>query len=124
MRILDTAEKFFDACEAGKGWQGCAEFCTNKASFSAEAVALEEINTLEGYADWMRALYNRVTDVSYEIKGIAVDESRTVVLAYGVFHGTPIGEGEQKSFSTNYVYSMEFQGDKIGHLTKIWNDTY
>lgn len=53
MRILDIAEKFFEACEAGKGWKGCAEYCTDKASFSAEAVALEEINSLEGYADWM-----------------------------------------------------------------------
>ena len=26
-----------------------------------------------------------------------------------------------KSASTDYVYVMDFAGDKIGHLTKIWN---
>ena len=124
MTMIETAEKFFEACEVGKGWHGCAEFCTGNASFTAEAVALEDIKTLEGYCDWMNALYDRVSDVSYEIKGFALDKPRSAVLAYGVFKGTPIGEGEQKSFSTNYVYSMEFDGDKIGHVTKIWNDTY
>ena len=72
----------------------------------------------------MNALYGRVSEVSYEIKGSALDKPRSVVLAYGVFKGTPIGEGEQQSFSTNYVYSMEFEGDKIGHVARIWNDTY
>ena len=124
MGMLETAEKFFEACEVGKGWNGCSEYCTDNASFVAEAVALEDIKTLEGYCDWMTALYDRVSEVSYEIRGFALDKPRSVVLAYGVFRGTPIGEGEQKSFSTNYVYSMEFEGDKIGHVTKIWNDTY
>ena len=45
-------------------------------------------------------------------------------MAFGVFKGTPIGEGAQISFSTNYVYSMEFQEEKVAHITKIWNDTY
>ncbi len=124
MGIFETAEKFFEACETGKGWEGCAEYCTDDASFAAEAVALEEIKTLEGYAEWMRVLFDRVSDVSYEVKGFAADEPRDVVLAFGVFKGTPIGDGEQKSFSTNYVYSIEFEGEKIGHVTKIWNDTY
>ena len=124
MGMYETAEKFFEACETGKGWEGCAKFCTTNASFAAEAVALDDIKTLEGYCDWMHALFDRVSDVSYEIKGFAADESRGVVMAYGVFKGTPIGEGEQKSFSTNYVYSIEFEGEKVGHVTKIWNDTY
>ena len=103
MGIVETAEKFFEACEAGKGWDGCARYCTNNASFTAEAVALEEIKTIEGYCDWMHALYDRVSDVSYERNGFAQDKPRSVVMAFGVFKGTPIGEGAQISFSTNYV---------------------
>lgn len=122
--MRETAEKFFEACEAGHGWDGCKIYCSDTASFSAEAVALEDIKTLEDYTEWMRVLYDRVSDVSYDIKGFAMDESRNVVLAFGVFHGTPIGDGPQTSFSTNYVYSIEFEGSKIRHLTKIWNDTY
>ena len=72
----------------------------------------------------MHALYDRVSDVSYERNGFAQDKSRNVVMAFGVFKGTPIGEGAQISFSTNYVYSMEFQEEKVAHITKIWNDTY
>ncbi|WP_296428642.1 nuclear transport factor 2 family protein [Yoonia sp.] len=124
MGMFETAEKFFEACETGKGWDGCEQYCTDDASFAAEAVALENITTLGGYCDWMAAVYDRMSDVSYELKGFALDKPRSVVMAYGVFMGTPIGEGEQKSVSTNYVYSMEFEGDKIGHVTKIWNDTY
>jgi len=64
---------------------------------------LEEIKTIEGYCDWMHALYDRVSDVSYERNGFAQDKPRSVVMAFGVFKGTPIGEGAQISFSTNYV---------------------
>ena len=32
-----TAQGFFEACEAGKGWQACAPYCKPDASFSAQA---------------------------------------------------------------------------------------
>ena len=124
MTRFETAEKFFEACETGKGWSGCRAYCVENASFDAEAATLENIMTLESYADWMSALYDRVSDVSYDVRGFAEDEARNLVLAFGVFHGTPIGDGPQTSFSTNYVYSIEFEGSKIRHMTKIWNDTY
>jgi len=25
--ILEKAKLFFDACETGKGWDGCSEYC-------------------------------------------------------------------------------------------------
>jgi len=48
------------------------------------------------------------------------------VCAYGVFSATHTGEGGPcpptgKSTRTDYVYVMEFGGDKIRHMTKIWN---
>ena len=44
----------------------------------------------------------------------------------GVFSGTHTGQGGPcpptgKSTNTDYVYVMEFAGDKIRHMTKIWN---
>ncbi len=27
-----------------------------------------------------------------------------------------------KSVAADYVYMMEFDGDKIRHMTKVWND--
>ena len=45
-----------------------------------------------------------------------------------VFHGTqtgPGGPGEPtgNTVAADYVYAMQFDGDRIGHMTKIWNDT-
>jgi hypothetical protein len=46
--MLESAKMFFDACETGKGWEGCKDYCHAKATFSAQAGALAEIKTLEG----------------------------------------------------------------------------
>ena len=39
--------------------------------------------------------------------------------------GPPGGPGEPtgNSIAADYVYAMEFEGDQIRHMTKIWNDT-
>lgn len=34
MSIMDTAKQFFDACETGKGWDGCKDYCQADASFA------------------------------------------------------------------------------------------
>ena len=31
--IKETAAQFFDACETGKGWDACEQFCHPDASF-------------------------------------------------------------------------------------------
>jgi len=63
--IKNTAKQFFDACETGKGWAGCKQYCHPAATFSAQAGARVE---------------------------------------------------------ADYVYAMQFDGDRIRHMTKIWND--
>ena len=62
-----------------------------------------------------------------EVRSFAVDESRNNVVVFGVFRGTHTGEGGPvpatgKSAAADYVYVMDFDGDKIRHLTKICND--
>lgn len=125
--IRDTALRFFDACETGKGWEGCAAFCVPDATFSSQAEALLGVDTLEAYTDWMKGLFTPVPDGSYEIRSFAVDEDRGNVAAYGVFRGTHTEEGGPvpptgKSVEADYVYVMEFDGDRIRHMTKIWHD--
>ena len=125
--ITETARTFFEACETGKGWAGCREYCTAEATFSAQAEPLLDVKTLEQYADWMQAICVFIPDAGYEIKSFATDEERRSVCAYAVFSGTHTGEGGPcpptgQSTSTDYVYVMEFDGDhKIQHLTKIWH---
>jgi predicted ester cyclase len=51
---------------------------------------------------------------------------RKNVAAYALFHATHTGQGGPvpptgRRMSTDYVYVMEFQGEKISHMTKIWN---
>jgi predicted ester cyclase len=124
--ITTIAQQFFEACETGKGWEGCRPHCTPNASFSAQAEPLAEIRTLRQYADWMKGLLTFMPDGHYAVKSFATDDKRHSVCAYGVFSATHTGQGGPcpptgKSTTTDYVYVMDFDGDKIRHMTKIWN---
>ncbi len=124
---LNLAKQFFDACETGKGWEGCQKYCHPGATFSAQSGVLADIETLEGYCEWMKNLLTPVPDGHYELKFMAEDEERSCVAAFAVFHGTqtgPGGPGEPtgRTVAADYVYAMEFDGDRIRHMTKIWND--
>ena len=126
--ILGTARLFFEACETGKGWDVCNAFCTSDATFSSQTTALSEISTLEGYCEWMKGLLTPIPDGHYELKFFAADEADKSVAAFAVFHGTQTGEGGPvpptgKSIAADYVYHIEFDGEQIKHMTKIWNDT-
>lgn len=125
--IGEIANRFFVACEAGKGWDACKEYCKPGATFAAQAGALGDVRTLQQYADWMKGLMVFMPNGRYELKSFAVDNERKNVSAYAVFSGTHTGPGGPcaptgKSTKTDYVYVMEFDGDKIRHMTKIWND--
>ncbi len=127
--IKETAERFFDACETGKGWEACREYCDPQATFSAQAEALAGVDTLEAYTDWMKGLFSPVPDGSYEVRSFAVDEGRNHVAVYSIFRGTHTGEGGPvpptgKRVEADYVYIMEFDGDRIRHMTKVWNDGF
>jgi predicted ester cyclase len=125
--IRDIAHEFFVACEAGKGWDGCKAYCKPNATFSAQAEPLADVRTLQQYAEWMKGLLVILPDGTYEVKSFAVDGERKSVCAYGVFSGTHTGQGgpcpptSKRLKGSDYVYIMEFDGDKIRHMTKIWH---
>jgi len=124
---MTTARQFFEACEAGKGWETCRQYCHEDASFSAQAGALAGIDTLQGYTEWVKGLFTPIPDSGYDLRSFAVDMERHKVISYAVFRGTHTGEGGPvpptgRKVETDYVYVMEFHGDKIRHMTKIWND--
>jgi hypothetical protein len=59
-------------------------------------------------------------------KSFGTDDERTSVCAYGVFSGTHTGQGGPcpptgKRVKTDYVYVMDFDGERIRHMTKIWH---
>jgi hypothetical protein len=45
--ITSVAKEFFEACEAGKEWDGCKAFCTPNARFSSQAGAVGELRSLQ-----------------------------------------------------------------------------
>ena len=89
----ETAMGFYHACESGKGWSGCAEFCHPGAGFSAQAGALAEMKTLEEYCDWMAGVLTIMPDASYDLKAVGTDEANDKVTIFGVFHGTHTADG-------------------------------
>lgn len=127
MAAIETiAKNFFDACETGKGWEVCKAYCTPDATFSSQAEPIADMKKLSDYTDWMKGLLTIIPDGSYKVKAFAVDAQRNSVSGFGVFSGTHTGLGGPvpptgKRVDADYVYVMEFAGDKIRHMTKIWN---
>ena len=124
--MTGIAKDFFEACEAGKGWETCKKYCKDQATFSAQAEPLADVRTLQHYADWMKGLLTCIPDGRNELKSFATDAQRKSVCAYAVFFGTHTGHGGPcpptgKSLRSDYVYVMEFDGEKIRHMTKIWH---
>lgn len=124
--ITETARSFFEACETGKGWDGCKAYCAPDATFSAQAEPLADVRTLEQYAEWMKGLLAVLPDGRYDLRSFATDTERRSVCAYAVFSGTHTGEGGPvpptgKRVQSDYVYVMQFDGDRIRHMTKIWH---
>ncbi len=124
--ITEIAGKFFEACETGKGWEGCKQYCKPDATFSAQSEPVADARTLQQYTEWMKGLLTPIPDGRYELKSFATDDERKSVCAFAVFSGTHTGPGGPcaptgKRVKSDYVYVMEFDGDKIRHMTKIWN---
>ncbi len=69
----------------------------------------------------MKGIFTPLPDASYEVRSFAIDDARQNVAAYGVFRGTHTGEGGPVP-PTGQRVDMDFEGDRIRHLTKIWND--
>ena len=125
--MKEVAQQFFDACESGGGWDACRPYCHADATFSAQADVLKGVDTIHAYAEWMKGMYTPAPSATYEIRGFAVDEDRSVAIGYGVFRATHTNDGGPvpptgKSVEAEYVYAMHFDGDLIRHMTKVWND--
>jgi len=129
MTISETAMAFFDACETGKGWEVCKQYCHEGAPFSCQAEALADITTIEGYTGWTAGILTPIPDGHYALQSFSTDNDRNIVTATSVFKGTQTGEGGPipptgKTVAADYAYVMEFKGDKIARMTKIWNDAH
>ena len=53
MTAYQNASAFFHACESLEGWTGCREYVAGNALFSAQCEPIVDIDTVEGYCEWM-----------------------------------------------------------------------
>jgi len=119
---------FFDACETGKGWEVCKQYCTPDATFSSQNDPLKDMKSLEVYVDWMKGLCTGIMKgCTYDLKSWTTNSSQAV--AYAIFHGTHNGESgpcptTNKSTVSDYVYVMDVKDGKVSNLVKVWNSPW
>jgi hypothetical protein len=128
MSAFHTATKFFEACEAPLGWDGCAQYVQEGAGFSAQSEPLADIDTVQGYCDWMHG-FGTVTspEGSYELHSASFDDNTNTAVFFATYHGKHTGEGgpvppTNMETRSHYVYVLKMGEDgKVAYMTKIWN---
>ena len=90
---LKTAQAFFHACETGEGWDGCKQYCVDGATFNAQSGAIADIDTLEGYCDWMKGLLTLMPELLAAVDAAATKERPWHVLLL-TRNVAPQGEAE------------------------------
>lgn len=128
MSAFQNATDFFHACETAKGWEGCRQYVASGASFRAQSEPLTEVDTVEGYTEWMAGLGSGpLAGASYDLHTSSWDESTNTATFFATFHGTHNGEGgpvppTNKAVATDYVYAITMNDDgQVAKMVKIWN---
>ena len=128
MSAFETATDFFHACETLKGWEGCKQYVAPGAVFSAQCEPLVDIDTVEGYADWMAALGSgALPGCSYDLHSSSYDESTRTAIFFATFHGTHTGDAgpvppTNQQTNSHYVYVLTLdENDLISSMVKVWN---
>jgi hypothetical protein len=128
MNSFDVAIKFFEACEAPLGWEGCKQYVQEGALFSAQSEPLVEISSVQAYCDWMHGFGTVISpEGSYELHSSSYNESSNTAIFFATYHGKHTGEGgpvppTNKETHTDYVYIIKMGDDsKVSEMTKVWN---
>ena len=111
-------DQFVQACESGKGWDGCKEFvldesCAFKSQTTSVNPSLDGVSTIKDYTNWMAKIVENFGEkATFEIKHKLSSEN--VAIFNAVFGG----------FS-DYVYVFELDSNgKIVAMQKIWNNAF
>lgn len=128
MTAFETATKFFTACEAPEGWEGCKQYVADGASFTAQSEPLAEINTIEAYCEWM-AGFGKITapGASYDLHTASYEEATRTAVFVATYHARHTGEGgpvppTNKETHSHYVYVLTMNDDnKVARMIKVWN---
>ena len=131
MSAFENAKKFYEACDSAAGWEGCKDVVADGAPFSAQAEAIADITTVEGYTEWAKGLGTVIAPgASYTLHSSSWDQDTNTALFFGTFHATHTGEGGPvpptgKSTNTEYVYALTMNDEgKVAKMNKVWNATW
>jgi predicted ester cyclase len=125
--IATIAKDFHQACTSGQGWHACQPYCTPDATFEHEGTMFADIQSVEGYAAFIQSVFTPVPDFRHEVLAVAVDRALERVLVHYRISGTHTGEGlpvppTGKSMVSDCVLVLHFEGERIRHVQKVWND--
>jgi hypothetical protein len=117
--------KFFEACETGKGWEGCKAYYKPDATFSAQAEPLAAVKTLRQYTDWMKGLLTFMPDGRYELKSFGTDDERKSVCAIRRWDAAAKHRTSPRFLSFNsFKWTVgEFYATKGSGSIGLWLDT-
>ncbi len=128
MTAYDNATKFFEACDTPQGWAGCKQYVTDGASFTAQSEPLADIDTVEGYCEWMHGFGTTTAPGStYDLHTSSYDESTRTAVFFATYHAKHTGDGgpvppTNKEMHTHYVYLLTMNADdKVERMIKVWN---
>jgi hypothetical protein len=128
LAAFEQAERFFHACERLEGWQGCREYVAEAATFEAQCEPIADIDTVEGYCEWMRGFGTDVVPgCSYHVHARSFDADSRTATFFATFNGTHDGSGGPvpatgRTVSAHYVYALTMNADdRVSHMVKIWN---
>ena len=122
---MENIQAFFDACEQGKGWEVCKQYCLEDAAFECDVLPPQN---LQAYTEWMKGLVaGPMPDAKYEVMSKTQGEGHSVYCAK--FLATHTGEGgpvaasdPPKKTACDYVYIIWYNGEhKVTRMRKIWD---
>lgn len=86
MSAFETATDFFHACETLKGWEGCKQYVAPGGRVFRSVEPLVDIDTVEGYANWMAALgSDALPGCSYDLHSSSYDASIRTAIFFATF---------------------------------------
>ena len=128
MSAFENAGKFFDACEAPEGWEGCKPYVAAGATFKAQSEPLVDVDTVEAYCEWMAGFATvTVPGATYDLHTSSYDDATRTAVFFATYHAKHTGEGgpvppTNKETNSDYVYVLRMnEEDKVEQMTKIWN---
>jgi hypothetical protein len=131
MTAFENARKFFEACEAAEGWEGCKQYVVAGAPFNAQSEPLVDVKTVEAYCNWMAGL-GKITapGATYDLHVSCYDESTRTAVFFATYHAKHTGEGgpvppTHKETHSEYVYFLKMNNDnKVESMRKVWNASW